>query len=159
MRKARPKMAPAPEPFVAPSLRARFTALAEVLIPAAGHMPSARDAEVGESCLDRVLVARPDLIRPLADLLQECRDGEPLQVIEALARDCPAKLEMLLVAAAGAYYLCQRVRDSIGYPGQEALSLDRGGFGGEDLLDPMLERAPFFRDPRSPGSRSGLTER
>jgi hypothetical protein len=117
-------------------------------------MPSARDAEVGESCLDRVLMARPDLIRPLADLLEEWRDGEPRRVIESLARDRPVDLELLLVAAAAAYYLCERVRDCIGYPGQEALTLERGGFGGEDLLDAMLERAPFYRDPRSLGTRS-----
>ena len=47
---------------------------------------------------------------------------------------------------AGGYYMHDQVRRLLGYAGQEALTLSRGGFGGEDLIDPMLARGPIYRE-------------
>jgi hypothetical protein len=79
-------------------------------------------------------------------------------MVEELARDRPRDLDLLLEVTAGAYYMCAEVRHKIGYPGQETLVLPRTGFGGEKLLDPMLRRAPSFRDPRPIGMRAQRTE-
>ena len=53
----------------------------------------------------------------------------------------------LLTAAAGGYHMKEDVHRRLCYPGQLALTLPRGGFGGEDLVDPVLKRGPIYRKP------------
>jgi hypothetical protein len=49
----------------------------------------------------------------------------------------------------GAYTLDPAVKRRLRYDGQRALTLPRGGFGGEDLLLLMMESSPRFRDPKA----------
>lgn len=129
-----------------PARRATFAALAEILIPGDGAMPSAREADLAGAALDKTLRASPGLAGPLANLLDELA-GEPAEVaVPRLERGHPAALDLLLLAAAGAYLLDPRVRDLLGYHGQEAETLPRGGFGGEELLEALIERGPRWRE-------------
>ena len=57
--------------------RATFWALADVLIPATDAMPAASEAGSAEKWLDRALAARPDLVEPLAAVLDAAAGGIP----------------------------------------------------------------------------------
>lgn len=127
-----------------PERRTVFAGLAEVLIPAAHGMPGAGAIGLAGAPLDRVLRARPDLAAPLAAVL----DGLAGQVPEAAIPGLPqAELELLMVAAGGAYTLDPSVRTLLGYPGQQAQTLPRAGFGAEDLFMDMADAPPRWRDP------------
>jgi hypothetical protein len=131
---------------VTPDRRATFAALADVLVPGDGAMPRAGEVDVAGRLLDRVLRADPGLGRALAVLLDEL-DGEPAEeAVRQLERQRPASLDLLLLAAGGAYLLDERVRDLLGYHGQEAETLPRGGFGGEEFLEAVVGRGPRWRE-------------
>jgi hypothetical protein len=133
--------------------RTTLARLADAIAPAAAGMPSASDISLARESglIDRVLALRPDLARRLPALLDALLDApagaEPDAALARLQADDPAGLDALMQAVAGAYYLDGQVKRRIGYRGQEALTLDRGGFGGEDLLLAMMERPPRWRDP------------
>lgn len=129
-----------------PARRATLAALADVLVPGDEAMPSAREVDVSGPLLDRVLRASPGLIGPLTALL-DALEGEPAEAaVLRLERESPADLDLLLLAAGGAYLLDPGVRDTLGYHGQEAETLPRGGFGGEEFLEALMERGPRWRE-------------
>ena len=66
--------------------RTAFWALADVLIPATDAMPAASEAGSAEKWLDRALAARPDLVAPLAALLDEAAGGIPKRRCAACTR-------------------------------------------------------------------------
>ena len=70
-----------------PAERQTLAGLADVLVPAAGRMPSGSQAGVHERWLDRVLSARPDLAEPLTRLVRAADGRDPLGEIERLDRD------------------------------------------------------------------------
>lgn len=92
-----------------------LAALAEVIVPAYGRMPSAGAIDLCHAPIDRVLAVRPDLAAPLRRLLADATGWEPRAWIEALERDDPPALRRLLEAVAGAYYMDARVRALLGY--------------------------------------------
>jgi hypothetical protein len=131
---------------VTPAGRATFAALADVLVPGDGAMPRAGEVDVAGRLLDRVLRADPGLGRALPVLLDELA-GEPAEAaVLRLERERPEALGLLLLAAGGAYLLDERVRDLVGYHGQEAEALPRGGFGGEEFLEAVVGRGPRWRE-------------
>jgi len=128
-----------------PEQRRTLARLADVLIPASGGMPSASSVDVAGRQLDLVLHSRPDLAASLPPILDHVGGRESLEAVAILERERPDDLVLLLQAVAGGYYMHDEVRQLLGYAGQEALTLSRGGFGGEDLIDPMLKRRPTYR--------------
>jgi hypothetical protein len=128
-----------------PGQRRTLVALADVLIPARGDMPAASEVDIAGRQLDLELRARPDFAEALPPILDELAGRDPADAIESLERERPGDLMLLLQAVAGGYYMHEEVRRALGYPGQEALTLSRGGFGGEDLIDPVLARGPIYR--------------
>ena len=130
-----------------PERRETFGALADILIPRSGDMPSAREAGLAGPLLDRLSRSRLDLAAALAPLLDELARVDPAAAVARLERERPDALLRLLEAAAGGYYMSAEVRRLIGYPGQEALTLSRGGFGGEDLVEAVMARGPIHRVP------------
>jgi choline dehydrogenase-like flavoprotein len=153
-RPAAPALRAAPpgkgEAPLTPERRGRLSALAAVLIPAAGGMPGASDiALLREAGLvDRVLALRPDLVGPLAAALDAAGTVEPRAAIERLEAERPDAFSALLQVLVGAYYLDPEVKRRLGYHGQQALTPPRGGFGAEDLALAQMERPPRYRDPR-----------
>ena len=122
--------------------RERLGALADVLIPAADGMPSARELGIADSLADRVLDARPDLTEPLRRALAEPVTDARARLDALAASDRPA-LHAVELAVAGGYYLDPGVRERIGYPGQLARpvnALDYPEYLSEGLLDRVLER-------------------
>lgn len=128
--------------------RATFTAIADRLIPAAHGMPSAAEVLTNDR-LQFVLRSRPDLAEPLkASLRPELGSS----VVDRLAKlaDEPTNLSTLQLTIVAGYYTEKRVRELIGYPGQEALELrswEYPAYLEEGLIDAVLARGPTWRDP------------
>lgn len=131
-----------------PEQRAIFSALADVLLPAADGMPAPSEIDVAGRWLDRVLRVRPDLEPRLERVLALVDGNAPQASVERLREEDPAGLETLVLVATGAYTMSPKVRRRLGYPGQrprpaypdEAEWDLRGG-----LLDPVVERGPIYR--------------
>jgi len=143
---------------ISPAELATFGAIADLLIPAAGEMPSA-GAVVGEDRLRFVLNARPDLADGLRAALRPELGDDPQTRLDRLASDEPATLGALQLAIVGGYYTDRRVRELIGYPGQVALTLrswEYPAYLEEGHIDAVLARGPVWRDP-APGQRAVAT--
>ena len=144
--------------------RATFTAVADLLIPAAHGMPSAGDV-VGDARLRFVLGARPDLIAPLAAALRPEHGDDPAARLAALEREDPDHRAALLQAIVFGYYTDAGVRERLGYPGQEAKQIYSWQYPvylEEGLIAQVLARGPVWRDPatgrRAEASAEGSPE-
>jgi hypothetical protein len=129
--------------------RATLSAIADRLIPAAHDMPSAADV-LGDDRLRFVLNARPDLVAPLRVALRPELGNDVGARLDALARDEPSMLEAVQLTIVAGYYTDRRVRELIGYPGQEALELrswEYPAYLEEGLIDAVIARGPVWRDP------------
>ena len=139
--------------------RAAFTAIADLLIPAAYGMPSGAEV-VGDDRLRFVLGARPDLVDGLRVALRRELGDDPQARLDALARDESANLAALQLVLVSGYYTDKRVRELIGYPGQMALELrswEYPAYLEEGLIDAVLARGAVWRDP-STGQRAVVTD-
>jgi hypothetical protein len=134
---------------------ATLAVVADHLIPAAHGMPSA-GAIVDAGRLAFVLGARPDLREPLVAALRPELGDDPAARLAALAGDEPEDLGALQLVIVGGYYTDKRVRELIGYNGQEAIEVKSWllpPYLEEGLIDKVLERGPVWRDP-STGRRA-----
>lgn len=129
--------------------RAVLAAVADHLIPAAHGMPSAAEILTDER-LRFVLAARPDLLEPSQAALRADL-GEDVQArLDALGRDEPANLAALQLVIVAGYYTDRRVRELIGYQGQEAIEVRPWivpAYIEEGLIDAVISRGPVWRDP------------
>jgi hypothetical protein len=129
--------------------------IADHLIPEAHGMPSA-GAVVDAHRLAFVLGARPDLREPLAAALRPELGDAPAARLPLLAEQEPGNLSALQLVIVGAYYTDKRVRELIGYNGQEAIEVKSWlmpQYLEEGLIDAVLARGPVWRDP-STGQRA-----
>jgi hypothetical protein len=127
---------------------AALAAVADHLIPAAHGMPSAAQV-IGEARLRFVLTARPDLVDPLRAALDPGLGGDAAGRLAALEQE-PEHLAALQLTIVGGYYTDKRVRELIGYPGQEAIEVKSWQYPQyleEGLIDKVLARGPVWRDP------------
>jgi choline dehydrogenase-like flavoprotein len=115
----------------------RLAALADALIPAAGELPSASEADPSGKWLDRALAARPDLATGFERALGA-------DDVEALADEDPEAFEALALIVSGAYYMNLKVRKRIGYPGQKSSPPypDEADYYLEGLLPERETRLP-----------------
>lgn len=128
-------------------LRGTFAAIADVLIPEAEGMPSATQVDVHGEILDRMLGLRPDLREPFLRGLQAAVGKDPQQAAEQLNKDDPAALGAIGLVASAGYYMMPKVRELIGYPGQEK----RPGNPDEEpeyvtngMLQVVIDRGPIY---------------
>ena len=129
------------------ALRRFVAALAGELLPGNDRQPCAADADLTGGPLDQVLSSRPDLETGLVSILERFRLSDvqaPQVFIQTLKA---SELRLLLTVMCGAYFLVDKVRRSVGYPGQEALTLGRGGFGAEELAMKQMELPKRYRNP------------
>ena len=98
--------------------------------------------------LDRCLDAAPALAAPLLALLGEAPPDEAAAAfVRRLAADRPHDFAVLSTAVVGAYYLSPRVRELIGYPGQEPSPLSVAAEPEYlDMLARVYERHPGYRE-------------
>jgi len=129
--------------------RATLSAVADRLIPAANGMPSAA-AVLTDDRLRFVLAARPDLVEPIRSALRADLGDDPQARLDALGRDDATSLGALQLAIVAGYYTDRHVRELIGYPGQEALTIrswELPAFLEEGLIDAVIARGSIWRDP------------
>lgn len=127
--------------------RRHYAQLADTLIPAAGDMPSATQANVPDEWLDRALRARPDLALDLRDALDAAGGHPPEQALKLLADHHQAAFEALTTITAGGYLMNPRVRSLIGYPGQTERPVTDDIDTYAELLERVIERGPLYRTP------------
>jgi hypothetical protein len=128
--------------------RATLAALADVLIPAGADLPSGSQAGVAERWLDEVLTALPEVAEPLGALLDALAAGEPAAAVARLQREDPGGFDLLCTVVAGAYFLNPEIRQSIGYPGQQAVPIqveDPPDYEQDGLLASVIARGPIYR--------------
>ena len=91
-------------------------------------MPAASEAGSAEKWLDRALAARPDLVPPLAAVLDAAAGKDPDAEARRLHADDPDGFSALAQIASGGYYMNLKVRkrDRLPGPGQAAALLRRG---------------------------------
>ena len=138
--------------------RAVFAAVADHLIPAAHGMPSAAGVVTDER-LRFVLTSRPDLADPLRAALRPELGEDTRARLDALGRDEPTNLAALQLAIVAGYYTDRRVRELIGYAGQEAIAVKAWIYPPyleEGLIDAVMARGPVWRDPAT-GRRAVAT--
>lgn len=127
--------------------RGIFAGLADWMIPAADGMPSASQAGAAGEWLDAVLEARPDLAEPLLALVERVGDADSTAAIADLQAHDPDGFGLLTEVVPNAYFMNPTVRELVGYPGQVGLEVDlTWPPDWLDLLEPVMERGPIFRD-------------
>jgi hypothetical protein len=129
--------------------RAVLASVADHLIPAAHGMPSAAEV-LTDDRLRFVLTARPDLAESIRTALRAGLADDPADRVASLAADDPAALGALQLAIVAGYYTDKRVRELIGYPGQQALTIrswELPPYLEEGLIDAVIARGPTWRDP------------
>ena len=141
-------MANPPPNRLTAELRAVFQKLADVLVPAHGKMPAASAVGAHETLLDDVLKHRPDIRDDLLRALMAAQSQEPRAAANNLLRQDEAAFNALGLAASGAYYMSPRVRELLGYPGQESVPYDPYAtpeYLTDGLLERVVARGPIYR--------------
>ncbi|WP_223281014.1 gluconate 2-dehydrogenase subunit 3 family protein [Streptomyces antnestii] len=104
--------------------RRTFAALADVLIPASGPMPSATAAGVPDALLDQALGYRPDLAELFAEAVARCTGKDPEAALDTLAAQQPEQFQALTLLTAGAYFLSPRTKAALAYDPPPRSALD-----------------------------------
>ena len=129
-------------------VRATFAGIADILIPDAEGMPAASAVGVHTDTLDRILGLRPDLKDAFLRGIASAAGKDPKAAAQAMNQaDAPALSAIGLVASA-AYYMSPRVRELIGYPGQERRTFDADAvpeYVSNGMLKVVEDRGPIFR--------------
>lgn len=136
-------------PVLSADARTRIAGLADAIVPRSAEMPSASDVDLAGEPLDKALKARPDLVAMLERLPEREPQQAPAAYLDDTARSDAAAHDALLQAVLGAYYMHPEVKRRLGYHGQQALTLPRGGFGGEELIEQVMSSPPRYRRPVS----------
>lgn len=132
---------------ISPDQRSTLAAIADLMVPGDGEMPSASTAGVHTTLLDDVLTARPDLTVPLAELLDRLADRSPDEAFAAV-RACRADEDLLALVVVGGYMMHPAVGAAIHYAGQQPLQVnpfDVNDVIDEGLLDSVVERGAIYR--------------
>lgn len=131
------------------SQRATFAAIADVLIPEAEGMPSASQVDVHGAMIDHILGLRPDLREALLRGLDAAAGKDAQGAANDLNRSDAAALSAIGLAAAAGYYMTPRVRELIGYPGQqsrpEADPDATPEYVANGMLQQVIDRGPIYR--------------
>jgi hypothetical protein len=128
--------------------RATFRAIADVLIPAAEGMPAASEVDVHGDALDRILGLRPDLAERFFRGVRSAVGEDARTAAERLNARDPEALSAIGLVASAAYYMQPRVRELIGYPGQEKRPGDPDEtpeYVANGMLQQVLDRGPIYK--------------
>ncbi|BCL70203.1 hypothetical protein TUMSATVNIG1_21620 [Vibrio nigripulchritudo] len=105
-------------------IRQTIAKIADFLIPEYGEKPAASDVGVHKEILDKVFSVRPDLV---PDFMRGVHfvDGKDIsEAMNALCVEDRRAFDAITNVVSGGYLLSERVREVIGYPGQEPAPYD-----------------------------------
>jgi hypothetical protein len=123
-----------------------YGAMADVLICEADGMPSATQVDVHTRWIDEALRLRPDLRDGLDAAIEFVRAASDVrQALGAIAIEQFEVFTALGTLTAGSYYMDDRVRQLMGYPGQEERRLVDDAEEYLDMLERVVDRGPVFR--------------
>lgn len=123
------------------SHRDAIEAIAATVFPGYDSQPAAADIELQAIPLDSVLTARPELIADFIRVIDSFHGDS-----DGFLQNLPvADYSLLMTVLCAAYVMDDRVRNALGYDGQQALTPNRGGFGCEELVAEMLEQPKRYR--------------
>lgn len=125
-----------------PDHAAYFLSLADTLIPAYRDMP-AFSAACSLDDVTRCIGFRPDVTDDFERAISIERDKDARAAILQLAADDPKAFAALGLIVVSAYHMAPRVRELIGYPGQESRPIRPGEadtFLSDGLLQPVIDR-------------------
>lgn len=126
--------------------RATLNRVLDVLIPAAEGMPSAGSVDVAERWIDDALRLRPDLRGQLLACMGAVDAGPDVAAaLRGFAVADPEAFEAVGTLVVGAYYMDDRARAALGYPGQEDRRLDDDTEEYFEMLERVVERGPLYR--------------
>jgi hypothetical protein len=135
--------------------RATLVRVLDVLIPAAAGMPSGTEVGVADRWIDEALRLRPDLRDDLVHVLETLGPVGPKfdEALRDYAKQHPEAFVAVGVLVSGAYYMDDRARTALGYPGQEDRRLvdDTGDY--IDMLERVVERGSIYRPTPAEGGR------
>ena len=121
--------------------RQQAAKIAALALPGGYGQPSASEIKIEFQPLEQALKSRMDLLPRFIEIL-ELENEVSEEFLQDLAESDFAILMTLLCAA---YLMDSRVKNSLGYDGQQALTPNRGGFGAEELVMELLEKPKRFR--------------
>ena len=121
--------------------RQKLDRLADLVLPGYGDQPAAAETAMSATGVDRVMKSRPDLQPGLIRLLESI-DEVSESCLEELAE---ADFSLLMTVLCAAYLSQPKVRQALDYPGQLALTPNRGGFGAEELVIEMMQQPKRYR--------------
>src|SRR5207302_8891004 len=90
----------------------------------------------------------PEVERALSVLLISADVVNPTTEVERIQREEPSAYDLLCTVVAGAYFLNPRVRQMIGYPGQQAVPIvpeTPPDYEQDGLLASVIARGPIYR--------------
>ena len=119
-----------------------FEAMADLLIPAAGDMPSASQTAVGSTGLAEVLKFRPELKSTLEAIMAQCEGKSAEQALKSLDANSFGTLAEIV---ASAYFMNKQVREKLHYHGQSAKAIVPETMDAA-LLRPVVDRGAIYRD-------------
>lgn len=122
--------------------------LGEALIPEHQRGPSADEAGLASTFIDKALELRPDLVDEFRLRLAEARDQDPREYCDGLQVGDPAAFERLTFVLAGAYLLSPKAKRWLRYEGQQGEAQDgspQPEYAPGGLLDVVRERGPIHR--------------
>ncbi|MEV7428301.1 hypothetical protein AB0N29_01670 [Nocardioides sp. NPDC092400] len=130
--------------------RATLAAVLDVLVPAGSGMPSAREVGVHSSWIDEALRLRPDLGADLLGFISAVASGveagtSSADVVRRVAAEDPDAFAAVGILISGAYYMDDRARDALGYPGQEERRPVDDTDQYVEMLERVIERGPVYR--------------
>lgn len=131
------------------ALRETFAKIADVLIPNAEGMPSASEMKVQGEMLDHILDLRPDLRENFLRGLTKAAGRDATEAANDLNKTDAAALSAIGLVASAGYYMSPRVRELIGYPGQQSRPEKDPDATPEyvtnGMLQQVIDRGPIFR--------------
>lgn len=134
---------------VSDETRRIFAGIADVLIPDAEGMPAASAVDVQGDMLDHILGLRPDLRDNFMRGIEAARGRDAEEAAQALNESDPAALTAIGLVASAGYYMMPKVRDLIGYPGQESRpEADPDAtpdYVANGMLQQVIDRGPIFK--------------
>jgi choline dehydrogenase-like flavoprotein len=117
--------------------------IGDAMIPAVDDLPRFSDADPNGKWLARAFEARPELVDDLVRIVGGLGDADPGSYAERVSVSDPSGFHALQTLVTGAYYMNQKVRRRLGWPGekQHPFFPDEAEYDLRDgLLDPVVER-------------------